>query len=130
MSMQTKYLLPALLVFACLATGCGVGWQMDYGKPAAQFLQDSLCDKGKPYIRKKITVKGTVTRVDASDPKSAWVYLGNGIRCNFEGFTAMADANKAGDLVYVDGFLRRCEKGDVLIQPALLRVPDAPFSPQ
>lgn len=26
-----------MLIFGGLVSGCGKGWQMDYGKPAAQF---------------------------------------------------------------------------------------------
>ena len=106
------------------------GWQMDYGKPAAQFHQESLLEKGKPYIGKKITVKGKVTRVDTSIPEAAWVYLEGGVRCNFGDFVLMAKDNKVGESVYVDGFLRRCEPGDILIEPALNRDSTAPFSPR
>jgi len=106
------------------------GWKMDYGKPAAQFEQASLLEKGKPYIGKKITVKGTVVRVDTSDPKVAWVYLEEGIRCNFGEFDLMARGNKVGESVYVDGFLRRCEAGDILLDPAMNRDPRAAFNPQ
>ena len=105
------------------------GCQMDYGKPAAQFRQESLLQKGKPYIGRKITVKGKVTRVDTSDPKQAWVHLEGGIRCDFGTFDRMAKGNKVGETVYVDGFLRRCETGDILIEPATNRDQKAPFSP-
>ena len=40
----------------------------------------------------------------------------------------MAESCKVGDTVYVDGFLKRCEEGDMLIDPAMLRDPTAPFS--
>ncbi|MFZ9937006.1 MAG: hypothetical protein ACO3JG_08070 [Luteolibacter sp.] len=103
---------------------------MDYGKPAAQFHQEGLAAKGQPYIGKKITVKGKVARVDTSNPEVAWVWLEGGIRCNFQEFDLMAKANKVGETVYVDGFLRRCEPGDILIEPALNRDPAAPFTPQ
>ena len=105
------------------------GWKMDYGKPAAQFHQESLPEKGKPYIGKKVTVKGTVERVDLSDPENAWVHLEGGIRCNFGEFRLVAEGNKIGDGVYVDGFLRRCEPGDILLDPAMGRDPTAPFNP-
>jgi hypothetical protein len=106
------------------------GWQMDYGKPAAQFQQENLLEKGKPFIGRKITVKGKVARVDTSDPKSAWVWLEGGVRCNYGEFALMAKANKVGETVHVDGFLRRCEPGDILIDPAMNRDPVAPFSAQ
>jgi hypothetical protein len=106
------------------------GWKMDYGKPAAQFQQESLLEKGKPYIGKKITVKGKVERIDTSNPETAWVYLEGGVRCNFGEFDLMAKENKIGETVFVDGILRRCEPGDILLEPALNRDKRAPFNPQ
>jgi hypothetical protein len=126
-------LIMMLLMLASFANGCGCSptdWQMDYGKPAAQFLSGDVARLGGPYIGRKITVKGTVMRIDAGDSKSAWVYLVGGIRCHFGKFKAMAESAKVGDLVYVDGFLRRCDPGDILIDPAVYRLPDAPFSPK
>ncbi len=128
--MRTIYLLPFFLILACLVVGCGQAYQMDYGKPAAQFLQEDVARKGKGWVGKKITVKGTVTRIEGEDPESAWIHLGKGIRCNFGKFKAMAESAKVGETVYVDGFLRRCGEGDVLIEPAMLRDSKAPFSPE
>jgi hypothetical protein len=131
-TMRKAYLLPMLLTLSCLMSGCGIGWQMDYGKPAAQFLQEDLSEKGKPYIGQLIEVKGAVTRIDLSDPEAAWVYLGDGIRCNFEKFTAMAESESVGSQVYVRGFLKRCDKGDIVVEPALYCTPDEdhPFRPR
>jgi hypothetical protein len=103
---------------------------MDYGKSEAQFIQDSLTTKGKEWVGKKITVKGVVTKVDVSDPNVAWVELGNGIKCDFSKMRQMAASAKVGETVYVDGFLKRCNEGDILIDPAMLRDPSAPFTPQ
>ena len=114
---------------ACGGFASCTGWQMDYGKPAAQFHQGSLAEKGQPYIGKKITVKGKVARVDTSNPEVAWVWLEGGIRCNFGKFDRMAKGNKVGDIVHVDGFLRRCEPGDILLDPALNRDPTTTFNP-
>jgi len=119
-----------VLILAGLGSGCGKGWQMDYGKPAAQFLQTDLAAKGEAFVGKKITVKGTVAKVDVGDPESAWVHLAGGIKCDLGKFQAMAESCKIGDTVYVDGFLKRCEEGDILIDPAMLRDPTAPFSPE
>jgi hypothetical protein len=119
-----------LLVLAGLGSGCGKGWQMDYGQPEAQFLQADLTSQGKAFVGKKITVKGTVTRVDVSDPKSAWIHLSDGIQCNLGKFKAMAESCKIGDTVHVDGVLKRCEAGDILMDPAMLRDPSAPFVPK
>lgn len=118
-----------VLVLAGFGSGCGKGWQMDYGKPAAQFHERDVLVKGKAFVGKKITVKGVVEKVDSSDPDSAWILLSGGTRCNFGKFKSMAESCKTNDTVYVDGFLERCENGDVLIQPAMLRDPTAPFSP-
>lgn len=103
---------------------------MDYGKPAAQFLEADLATQGQAFVGKKITVKGTVAKVDLSDPKSATIHLSGGIQCDLGKFKAMAESCKIGDTVYVDGFLKRCEERDILIDPAMLRDPTAPFSPK
>jgi hypothetical protein len=128
--MKTKQLFQTLPVIACLLVGCGKGWQMDYGKSEAQFIQDNVTTKGKEWVGKKITVKGVVTKVEVSDPNVAWVELGNGIKCNFSKMRQMAESAKVGETVYVDGFLKRCNEGDILIDPAMLRDPTAPFNPQ
>ena len=127
--MTRMLLLAFTLVFGGLLCGCGKGWQMDYGQPAAQFLQEDVASKGKAYLGQKITVKGTVMKVDVSDPKSAWIHLAVGIACDLGKFKAMAESCQSNDTVFVDGFLERCEKGDVLMKPAMLRDPTAPFSP-
>ena len=116
-----------LLIGAVLLVGCGKGCALDYGQPAAQFLAKDLPLKAKTYVGKKITVKGTVTRVDISDPKTSRIYLKEGIECNLGRFKAMATSCKIGDTVFVDGFLKRCDDGDILIEPALLRDPTAKF---
>jgi len=128
--MKTIHLLQALPAIACLIAGCGKGWQMDYGKAEAQFIQDDVVAKSKAWVGKKITVKGVVTKIAFSDPDAAWVELGNGIKCNFGKMRQMAESAKVGETVYVDGFLKHCNEGDVLIDPAMLRDPTAPFTPQ
>jgi hypothetical protein len=44
-------------------------------------------------------------------------------------FKAMAEDCKIGETVYMDGFLVRCESGDVLLDPAMKRDSSAPFTP-
>jgi hypothetical protein len=56
----------------------------------------------------------TPTEVDVSDPNVAWVELGNGIKCDFSKMRQMAASAKVGETVYVDGFLKRCNEGDIL----------------
>ena len=126
-------------VFACLLiiplvtmgglSSCA-GSKMDYGKPVAQFHHTDVPEKAKPYVGKKITIKGTVERVDLSDPNAAWLHLEGGIHCNFGKFRRMAEDNEPGESVYVDGILRRCESGDILLDPAINRDPQASFNPQ
>ena len=119
-----------VIILAGLGSGCGKGWQMDYGKPAAQFHEQDVLGKGKAFVGKKITVKGVVEKVDSSDPDSAWILLSEGTRCNFGKFKRMAEGFKPGDIIYVDGFLKRCEKDDVVIDPAISRDRKAPFEPK
>jgi hypothetical protein len=129
--MKTSHLLiVSLLLLSTLFTGCGKGWEMDYGTPAAQFHSEDLVQHGKGFLGKKITVKGTITRVDTSNADSAWVYLDHGIRCHFGKFDRMAESFKEGDEAYVDGFLEKCEPGNILLDPALGRDPAAAFNPQ
>ncbi len=121
----------ALLVLSLsVLAGCATDWQMDYGTPAAQFLSRDIAELGAPYLGRKTTIKGTVARVDTQDPKVVWVFLRGGIRCNFGAFKAMAESSPVGSQVFVDGFLRHCETGDIVINPALYRERSAPFSPK
>ena len=115
------------LIAAVLLVGCGKGYELDYGQPTAQFLAKDLPSKAKSYLGEKITVKGTVTRVDISNPSSSRIYLKEGIECNLGSFKAMATSCKIGDTVFVDGLLKRCDAGDILIEPAMLRDPNAKF---
>lgn len=128
--MKTLGSMLVLMMAWWTASGCGKGFQMDYGKPAAQFLQADVAAKGKAYLGRKITIQGVVTKVEVSDPAHAWIYLEHGIRCNLGKFKAMAASKKPGDVVSVDGFLERCDAADILIEPAMLRDPTAPFNPQ
>jgi len=102
---------------------------MDYASPAAQFNEDTLLEKGKPFIGKKITVKGVVTRQDLSDPNNCKIYLGHSICCNLGDFISQAESYTPGRTVFIDGFLNRCEEVDILLEPAGGRDPKAPFNP-
>jgi len=55
------------------------------------------------------------------------VCLKEGIECNLGRLQAMATSCKIGDTVLADGFLKRCDDGGILIEPALLRDPAAKF---
>ena len=118
----------ALLTLGSLSS-CSKGWKLDYARPAAQFHQEAVLEKAPDYIGKKITIKGVVTKQDLTDPQNCMIYLGNGIACNFGDFKAMAEDYKVGDTVFIDGFLKRCKEGDILLEPATGRDPQAPFHP-
>ena len=95
---------------------------MDYGKPAAQMMEADVFKLGKPFVGRKITVKGTVTQL-----KSNSVHLGHGIRCEIHPNLQVQTA--IGEEIVIDGFLKRCQEGDILIQPAVSRDPATPFEP-
>ena len=117
------FIFPAMMFLV----GCD-GWKLDYGKPAAQFLEKDLPAMGKAYIGKKITVKGKVSKV-LIHPVPAKVFLDSGIECNLGKFTRMAESCKVGDEIFVDGILKRLGRGEALLDPAVLRDPDADFVP-
>ena len=111
--------------------GCSKGWILDYHEPAEQFLAKDVAIKAKPYVGRhlKITIKGIVSKVDVSNPDSSMIYLKNGIECNLGKWSRMASSCKVGEVVYIDGFLKRCDEDKVLLEPAILRDPTAKFSP-
>ena len=120
--------LPFFIFLAMMfLVGCE-GWKLDYGKPVAQFLEKDLSTMGKAYLGKKITVKGKVSKV-LIHPVQAKVFLESGIECNLGKFTRMAENCKVGDEIFVDGILKRLEKGEALLDPAVLRDPNADFVP-
>ena len=107
--------------------GCGKGWRMDYGKPAAQFLAKDVAAKGNEYVGKKITVKGTLEIGEELIDKESWIVLEHGIRCNLG--NAIAMGLHLGEVLYIDGFLTQCESNNIVLQPAMMRDPAAPFYP-
>ena len=125
--MKSTLLKLSFLILISLSVGCQA-LKMDYGQPAAQFLEKDVATAGKKYLGKKITIKGTV--IDVSNPQAGWIHLGNGIRCDFSRLPAMAQSKKPGDICFIDGILKECEEGNILLESAMLRDPTAPFSPQ
>ena len=124
-----KHLL--ITIAALVLVGCSKGWILDYHEPAEQFLAKDVTTKAKPYVGRhlKITIKGIVSKVDVSNPDSSMIYLKNGIECNLGKWSRMASNCKVGEVVYIDGFLKRCDEDKVLLEPAILRDPTAKFSP-
>lgn len=51
------------------------------------------------------------------------------MRYNLGKVRAMAKSYRVGDEVYVNRFLKRCNKGDVVIESAMSRDPKASFDP-
>ena len=124
--MKSTLLKMSFLILVSVSVGCQA-LKMDYGQPAAQFLEKDVATAGKKYLGKKITIKGTV--IDVSNPQAGWIHLGNGIRCDFSRLPAMAQSKKPGDICFIDGILKECEEGNILLESAMLRDPTAPFSP-
>ena len=118
-------------IVALVLVGCSKGWILDYHEPAEQFLAKDVATQAKPYVGRhlKITIKGIVSKVDVSNPDSSMIYLKNGIECNLGKWSRMASSCKVGEVVYIDGFLKRCDEDKVLLEPATLRDPTAKFSP-
>lgn len=111
--------------------GCGEkGWEAEYGETVVHLNAEDLLSKGEPYLEEKVTVKGKAERVDVSRPGHAVVILEGGITCNLGKMEAMAKSVSSGQIVYIDGFLMKCEAGDILMEPAMLRDPTAPFRPE
>ena len=75
-------------------------------------------------------IKGVVTRVDVSPPKDVSIFLGHGIECDLGDVVNAAKHFSIGKTVYMDGILRKCEPGTILLEPVLERDPKAPFNPK
>ena len=127
--MQFVGKLSILSMILFLLAGCGKGWEMDYGVPAAQFNEKAVLEKAKPFLGKKITVKGVVTKQDLTDPENCKIYLQHSICCNLGDKKRLAESYEVGKTVFIDGFLNRCEEGDILLEPAGGRDPKAEFNP-
>lgn len=126
---MNRFTLFSLFLLFSFFSGC-TGLKLDYGDPAAQFVEEDVATKGKDFLSKIITVKGTVTKVDVSDPKAAKVFLQHGIQCNLGKLTRMAESCQVGETVYVDGKLTVCEEGNIILDPASKRDPNAKFEPK
>jgi|TARA_B110000196_G_C21043958_1_gene613892 hypothetical protein len=115
-------------------TGCGNGWKLEYGEIAAPFTSSSITGKGNPYLGKKVTVKGKVTRrsLDKESGKLTMV-LDDKVHCvwygirNDDDILLTAEDYQVGEIVYFDGFLTKCEPGKVVLDPVHSRDPTAPF---
>ena len=132
---MTRRVTLALIVALCaLFAGCGNGWKLEYGEIAAQFTSSSITGKGKPYLGKKVTVKGKVTRrgLDKESGKLTMV-LDDKVHCVWYGIRTdddillTSESYQAGEIVYFDGFLIKCEPGNVVLDPVHGRDPTAPF---
>ena len=115
------------LIFTIFFSGCQ-GWILDYGKPAAQFLEKDVLTYSEDYLGEKITVKGIVFELNAGE--NAKLILESGIECRFhKRGVQSADQIEKGDEVYVDGILKRVDKDHVLMSPVVLRDSRASFNP-
>ncbi len=136
--MKVRPLIVSLLVFTVLLglNGCGKGWELEYGKVAAQFESSTIAERGKPFLNKKVTVKGTVTEriLDGTtgkltmvlDDEVHGVWYGNRTKGDI---LLTSESYQVGKVVYLDGFLITCEPGKVVLEPVHGRDPTAPFHP-
>ena len=125
----------SLCLAISLLTGCKE-YALEYGEIDAQFHASSIAAKGKPYLNKKVTVKGTITkRMLDKDSGKLTMVLDHHVHCVWYGSRTEDDvllsssAYQVGTIVYFDGFLIKCEPEMVLIDPVHGRDPSAPFSP-
>lgn len=65
--MRRICLVLVMLTISGLGSGCDELWELEYGKPAAQFLEEDLAASGDLFEGKNITVKGTVSQVDVME---------------------------------------------------------------
>ena len=132
---MVKRVTLALIAGLCvLFAGCGVGWKLEYGKIAAQFTSSSIAFKGKPYLGKKVTVKGKVTRRSLNkELGKLTMVLDNKVHCvwygirNDDDILLTAEDYQVGEIVYFDGVLTKCEPDNVVLDPVHSRDPTAPF---
>lgn len=128
-----RRLLPASVALALLVPlvgGCQ-GWEMTYGDSKAQFEAADAMALAREYVGEKVTVRGTVVGVVVSELGStqATVTLEGGVRAQFGDMVEMAMSCEAGEVVYIDGFVRAVDQSTVTLEPAALRDPTAPFEP-
>jgi len=115
--------------------GCK-NWNLEYGKVTAQFTSSTITEKGQTFTGRKVTVRGTVTKheLDKATGKLTMV-LDDKVRCvwfgkrNEDDLLLKTESYEIGRLVYFDGFLTKCEPGNVLLDPVHGRDPTAPFEP-
>jgi len=120
----------AIVLFAMFyLAGCGKKLGLEYGGAQAQFNEGAVLEKGKPFVGKKITVKGVVTKQDLTDPENCRIYLGHSICCNLGDLQKMAESYTVGKTVFITGYLERCEEGDILLEPAVGTEPGGAFNP-
>jgi len=70
----------------------------------------------------EITTKGTIAKVNLNDPNSTMIYLKKGVEFNLK-IRTMDSNCKVGDTVYVNGFLKHCNKDKIFLDPANIKKP-------
>lgn len=117
--------------------GCTKMGKLEYGKVHAQFEASTIAGKGVPFLKKKVSVRGTITEhiLDESTGKLTMV-LDDKVHCIWYGDNRTKDdilltieTYQVGKVVCLDGFLVRCEPGKVVLDPVHGRGEDAPFHP-
>lgn len=127
--MKSLASLLLLLLATSHLTGCGKELGLEYGDAEAQFDEETVFGKAQPFVGKKITVKGVVTKQDLSDPRNSMIYLSHSIRCNLGDMRSMAESYTVGKTVVITGYLKHCEEGDILLEPAVGTNPKIDINP-
>lgn len=134
--MKTMVLIISLLGVVGLQ-GCTKAGRLEYAKVHAQFEAPTIAERGKPFLNKKVTVKGTVTeRILNESTGKLTMVLDEEVHCVWYGskrtkedVLLTIDTYQIGAVVYLDGFLLACEPGNVVLDPVHGREQAAPFHP-
>lgn len=121
--------LLCLVLGTILTAGCNEGWNLDYAEAEAHIQAEDLDELGSPYVGKMIVIKGVVTKTDTTQTGSAKIFIGTNITCDLGDFKAMAESRKAGDTIFIKGYLKSMTADNILISPAVVRDDKAPFNP-
>ena len=111
--------------------------ELEYGNVHAQFEASTIAELGKPFLGKKVTVRGTITERSLEestgkitmvlDDQVYGIWYGNDR--TKDDVLLTVESYQVGKVVYLDGILLSCEPGKVVLDPVHGRDPTAPFDP-
>jgi hypothetical protein len=126
-----------IIVVSLVGYGCSKAFRLEYGKVNAQFEAIDIAREGKPFLNKKVTVKGTITNRSLNQlTGEITMVLNNEVQCIWYGshrdendILLKVEDYQVEKVAAFDGFLVRCEPGSVILNPVMGRSKDAPFHP-